>query len=512
MVRSFGTVLALAAVMLAGCAGESDFSFEQAARKFANGPVEKLAANGTSPEEVAAVQDEPPVAEKSLIVSNDELDTAIGPEDVDVPQYVAALDANTGMIRWKRSRESDHSYSTPLVITHSGLPQVVSVGGRGAAAYEPATGRELWWMRHDGCSVVPRPVYGNGLVYLCTGYTTPLLLAMDPSGENDVTDTHLRWEAERGVPCNPSPVLIGKRLFLLTDTGVLSCYGADSGELSWQKRLRGHFSASPVHAEGRLYLTDDDGTTHVVDVSDTPRVVATNELDGQVQASVAVTGRSLVIRTDTHLYRIENRQDDGDEPIDNENDWPQFRGPDGQGRSANTRLPVEWSESENIVWRTVIPGRGWSSPVVAGNQIWMTTAVLETEDPMGPISLQAICVDRQTGRIIRQVEVIRKASGGKIHARSSHASPTPVVDGDRVFVHFGAHGTACLATDGELVWRTRLKYHHHHGPAGSPIVVNGLMIVNCDGYDVPYDPEAAKARGETDPEDMPVGDDVEDLK
>lgn len=161
----------------------------------------------------------------------------------------------------------------------------------------------------------------------------------------------------------------------------------------------------------------------------------------------------------------------------NAEDWPQFRGPTGQGHSTATGLPESWSEHENVRWKTAIPGLGWSSPVVSGDQIWLTTA-LDTEG-----SLRAMCVDRQTGEIVRNVEVFRKEDLGRIAAKNSHASPTPVLEGDRVYVHFGAHGTACLATDGKIVWRRELAYDHRHGPGGSPVIWNDLLLVVCDGPD-----------------------------
>ena len=158
-------------------------------------------------------------------------------------------------------------------------------------------------------------------------------------------------------------------------------------------------------------------------------------------------------------------------------DWPQFRGPDGQGHSAERDLPLTWSETDNVVWKTPLPGLGWSSPVIRGRQIWVTTAIEEQG------SLRAICIDAATGRIARNVEVFHKADLGPINPKNSHASPTPVMDGDRVFVHFGAHGTACLAR-GEILWRNEeLAYDHRHGPAGSPVAWRNLVIVNCDGAD-----------------------------
>jgi outer membrane protein assembly factor BamB len=159
-------------------------------------------------------------------------------------------------------------------------------------------------------------------------------------------------------------------------------------------------------------------------------------------------------------------------------DWPAFRGPDGQGHSTSKNVPLTWSETENIAWKTELPGLGWSSPSIADDQIWVTSGVDEGH------SLRALAVDRAGGKLLFDVEVFQLENPGSIHALNSHASPTPVIDGNRVYVHFGAHGTACVSTDGRVVWKTQeLKYNHVHGPGGSPVVWKNLLIFSCDGAD-----------------------------
>lgn len=161
-------------------------------------------------------------------------------------------------------------------------------------------------------------------------------------------------------------------------------------------------------------------------------------------------------------------------------DWPQFRGSTGQGHSQETKLPVTWSETQNIAWRTPIAGLGWSSPVVCGEQVWVTTSVEEEG------TLCAVALHRESGEVMHEIEVFRKDDLGRINAKNTHASPTPVVEGDRVYVHYGSHGTACLTTNGQVVWRTELAYNQHHGPGASPVVWRGLLIVSCDGVDQQY--------------------------
>jgi outer membrane protein assembly factor BamB len=128
-------------------------------------------------------------------------------------------------------------------------------------------------------------------------------------------------------------------------------------------------------------------------------------------------------------------------------DWPQFRGPTGQGISDERNLPLTWSENKNVRWKVAIPGRGWSSPVVQGDRIWLTTATDEGK------SLRAVAIDRNTGAILQNVEVFRLKSAKLANTKNSLASPTPVIDGDRIYLHFGAFGTACITQSGEIVWR-----------------------------------------------------------
>lgn len=158
-------------------------------------------------------------------------------------------------------------------------------------------------------------------------------------------------------------------------------------------------------------------------------------------------------------------------------DWPQFRGPSGQGHAAGSGYPLTWSETENIAWKTPIPGLGWSSPSIVGDQIWITAGVEEGK------SLRAICVDRSSGKLVHDVEIFAKEEPGRIHKKNSHASPTPIIEAGRVYLHFGAHGTACISTDGKILWKTVLDYDHRHGPGGSPVLYKDLLIVNCYGYE-----------------------------
>jgi outer membrane protein assembly factor BamB len=159
--------------------------------------------------------------------------------------------------------------------------------------------------------------------------------------------------------------------------------------------------------------------------------------------------------------------------------WPQFRGPTGQGHATEQGLPLDWSESRHVVWKVPVPGRGWSSPVVSGGRVWLTTAVKSS----GGASLRALAFALDTGAAVADVEIFRSRRGDALNPKNSLASPTPIVDGNRVYVHFGQDGTAVLTTAGEVVWKTQLRYESQHGSGGSPVLYQGLLIVNCDGAD-----------------------------
>lgn len=182
-------------------------------------------------------------------------------------------------------------------------------------------------------------------------------------------------------------------------------------------------------------------------------------------------------------------------------DWPQFRGPTGQG-IAPGRLPTEWGPDKNVVWKTGIPGRGWSSPVVAAGKVFLTTAV--PQEGSKDQSLRALAIDAARGTILWDVEVFHQdAKAPRVHNKNSHASPTPVVSGDRLFVHFGHQGTACLDFAGKILWQNRsLKYAPVHGNGGSPIILGSLLVFNADGSDrqsiVALDAKSGELRWQTD--------------
>ncbi|MCW5976994.1 MAG: PQQ-binding-like beta-propeller repeat protein [Bryobacteraceae bacterium] len=220
-------------------------------------------------------------------------------------QYVAALDIETGRIRWKSNRSGAMAYSTPLVIRAEGVDQVISPGGLRAVSYDPRTGKELWWVRYgEGFSNVPRPVYRHGLAYICTGFYQPALMAVRPDGKGEIGGSHVAWTERRSMPLTPSPVVEGDEIYTVSDNGIASCLDARTGKAHWRERIGGNHSASPVAADGRIYFLNEAGECTVIAAGKTYDKLAVNTLDGQTLASIAVSGGSLFIRSATHLYRI----------------------------------------------------------------------------------------------------------------------------------------------------------------------------------------------------------------
>jgi outer membrane protein assembly factor BamB len=223
--------------------------------------------------------------------------------------FVVALDAETGKERWRTPRSWDSvkkfAFCTPIVIEVKGEKQVFLPGAGGAAAYRPRDGSEIWRIRYDGYSVVPRPVFGHGMVYFSTGYDTPSFLAVRVDGQGDVTETHLAWQLRKGAPLNPSPLLVGNELYLVSDQGLASCLDARTGKVYWQERVFGAYTASPLFANSLIYLLNETGVTTVVRAEKQFAIVSRNKINERTLASFAAVEGQLLLRGEESLYSIE---------------------------------------------------------------------------------------------------------------------------------------------------------------------------------------------------------------
>lgn len=249
----------------------------------------------------------------SLMLEGDRLYFSVDGRDV---QYVVGLDKATGRTVWKTDRSVDYSpyptncrkaFCTPILIEAGGRRQLFSPGAKAMVAYDPESGAELWKARYDGWSMVPRPLFGHGLIYVVTDYERPQLWAVRPDGKGDVTETHVAWKVVKDMPATASLLLIEGLLYLVNDQGYALCVDALTGEVVWRERIRNRHSASPIYAGGRIYWFSEKNLTTVLAPGREYRVLAENQLEERVMATPAVTGNALLLRSKTHLYRLEER-------------------------------------------------------------------------------------------------------------------------------------------------------------------------------------------------------------
>ncbi|WP_395716530.1 PQQ-binding-like beta-propeller repeat protein [Prosthecobacter sp.] len=236
-------------------------------------------------------------------------DMLIFSADAEKDPKVIAIDKTTGKQRWAFARQSDakkkFSFCTPLIIDINGQKQLISPGSGVVNALNPKTGEEIWRCYYgEGYSVVPRPVYAHGMVFVSSSYDKPVLLAIKVDGKGDVTGTHVAWTIDKAVPHNPSMAVIGDELYFVADNGILTCADAKTGQIHYSERCTGPISASLLVADGKLYLQDEKGLGVVVKPGKTFEILAQNDLGERSLASYAVVGSDLLIRTEGNLYRI----------------------------------------------------------------------------------------------------------------------------------------------------------------------------------------------------------------
>ncbi len=230
-------------------------------------------------------------------------------------QYVAALDKQSGETIWETDRpemdapsgDQKKAYCTPIRVTGpEGRSQLICMGSQWMVSYDPETGNEIWKVHHGkGFSVVPRPVYADGVVYFSTGFGKPQLWAVKVDGSGDVTDTHVLWSVIKSIPAKPSPILHEGLIYVIDDNGVATCLESSTGEEVWKKRIAGNYSASPLMVGDHIYFGSQEGAVTVISAGRESEVIAENQLDGQIMASPAVVNGSMVFRTSEAIYRFQ---------------------------------------------------------------------------------------------------------------------------------------------------------------------------------------------------------------
>ena len=238
-------------------------------------------------------------------------------------QYVAAVDKLTGKTIWKTDRSLDFKdltpegkpaadgdwrkgFATPLVHDFGDGPILISHGSKAVYAYEPRSGKELWHVEEQKThSASGRPIVGHGLIFVSMGHPKSELWAIKPGGRGDVTESHVAWKVKRNVPTRSSIVLVDDLLFMVDDGGIASCLEASTGKQVWIERIGGTYSAAPLAGAGRVYFFSEDGKTTVLAADREFKVLTTNQLGDGFMASPAVIGNAFILRSKTHLYRIE---------------------------------------------------------------------------------------------------------------------------------------------------------------------------------------------------------------
>ncbi len=232
-------------------------------------------------------------------------------------QYGVALDAGTGAVRWRSDRSATErlakvkgslrkSFGTPLVVSVDGQDQAITIGAERLYAHDPLTGREVWYVDFSGFSNAAMPVSDGKMLIINTAFANAQLWAIRLGGASgDVSASHVAWKTKSSSLSQPSPILFDGRVYAVNDSGILLCLDAATGQEIYKERLGSDFAASPILADGRLYFFDARGKGTVVQAGATFSVLATNTLDAGCMASPAAVGKSLIVRTKTHLYRIE---------------------------------------------------------------------------------------------------------------------------------------------------------------------------------------------------------------
>lgn len=227
--------------------------------------------------------------------------------DTDGEDFLLAVDKTTGKTLWRTPRQARRSWPVPMIWNADGRDQLVVSGSERVTAYDPSNGRQIWTVGGLTTWVVPTPVAAHGLLFVASnGPGGNITMAIKPGGRGDITNTHVAWRYERASPYNSSPIVVGDYLYTVKNGGVMTCLNAQTGKLAWQERLPagGDYYASPVAAEGRLYVVSEDGEVTVVAAKPRFEVIATSSMDERTLASPAVSNGQIFIRTDSQLWAI----------------------------------------------------------------------------------------------------------------------------------------------------------------------------------------------------------------
>jgi outer membrane protein assembly factor BamB len=402
-----------------------------------------------------------------------------------------ALDAATGQTVWETPREVPNSWPTPIVVEAGDRDQVITAADPWVIAYDPADGQEIWRAKCLSQDVGPSPTFADGIVYVANEF--PALSAIRADGEGDVTDSHILWEGEDGLPDTSSPLATERYVYVLASYGILTCYDAKSGEMLWDTEFEGDptFTSSPSLVGDLLYLfgeiEEEDGSGDWVTkcrawvVKPGPEgceSVGQGSLPEGCVTSPAFQNGRVFIRGEEHLFCIGKKQESvaKEEPGRN---WPRFRGPGGRGISDHKDVPTAWdgNSGDGIRWKTEVPLPGNNSPVVWDKKLFLSGATEQQR--------QVYCFDVARGEILWKKDVPPTPEGTgeplELMEDTGYAASTMTTDGQRVLAIFPNGDAVAFDLDGNQLWIRGFGIpDNSYGHASSLAMYQDRLLIQLD--------------------------------
>ncbi len=412
---------------------------------------------------------------------------------------IIALDAKTGKTVWQSPpRPVPNSWSTPISIEVSGKAQLITTGNPWVIAYQPADGTELWRAKVLYGEITPSAIAAAGLVF--TANEGEKLSAIKPDGTGDVTATHVKWTGEEGLPDICSPLSDGKQVYLLSSSGVLTCYRIEDGKMLYSKELEEGFKASPSLVGDRIWLFCEKGKVILAQAGPEYKEVGCCTMgEEEIMASPAFVDGRVYVRGKKQLYCIgskglaplaqapvaassETKPSASAFPTREEirKNWPRFRGSEGAGISAFTNYPPSWNgtNGQGILWKTAAPTANPNSPIAWGDRLFLTGANAKKRE--------VYCFAGATGKLLWQKPVETPQSNvgeppNVMEDSGGHAPSTAATDGRRVYAIFVNGDVAAFDMDGNAVWAVNLgKPDNSYGHAASLETYQDRLIIQYD--------------------------------
>lgn len=415
--------------------------------------------------------------------------------DNDTKSYLTALDKKTGQTIWTVDRAEESNWATPYIWQNAQRTEIITPGTKKVRSYD-LDGKLLWELGGMSSIAIPTPFVAHGMLYITSGYVadqTRPYFVLKPGAKGDISlkpgetaNAHIAWHLPQAGPYNPSPLVYGDTLFTLLDRGFLTAHNAKTGaELFGKQRIdpaAGAFTASPWAYNGKVFAASEDGDTFVMAAAPTFQLLHKNSLNEMIMATPAIARGSLFIRTYSKLYRITNK------PAA----WDRFRGPNGAGVAETGPLPADFGPGKNNSWKVALPP-GHSSPIVVDGRVLLTA--FEGDQ------LLTIALDQRTGQTLWRQPAPRPRQE-PLDKRNSPASPSPVSDGQRVYVFFPDYGLLAYSLAGQLQWSVPLgPFDNSYGMGSSPILAGDKVVLVCDqnrnSFAIAFDRATGKQRWRT---------------